>query len=80
LAVVGGKGVSGFGIDAAIGGGRGVEGLVAVLVEADTAFGREPIWNEAMDILATVGCWKQILEAEIPPKREKERSMAGVMM
>lgn len=80
LALVEGKDVeiSGLGIDAAIGGGKGVEGLVAVLVETETAFGREPIWNEAMDILARAGCWRWILEEDIPPRRVRERSMADV--
>lgn len=82
LTVVEGKGVemSGLGIDAAIGGGKGVEGLVAVLVETETAFGREPIWNEAMDILVRAGCWRGILEVDIPPRRVRERSMADVTM
>ena len=60
-----------------MGGGNGVEGVVAAFDETATALGRVPTWNEARAILLTARAWGCCLKSpvETPPRRAKLRSM-----
>lgn len=60
-----------------MGGGRGVEGVVAAFDETATALGRVPMWNEARAILLTATAWGCCLQSPVgtPPRRAKLRSM-----